>query len=371
MLVSSIGLAALKSREGVKLKAYQDSVGVWTIGYGSTKGVKRGDIITQAQADALLSKDIDSHAKPILDAVKVKLELADHEADALVSIAFNIGVGGFKGSTFLRLLNSGDRAGCAKAMLAWRKPPEILTRRKAEQAQFLTPYSVALPKARSTDAKPVVVRKVVPVQLADLGDDLPPEETAAGEDIDMEGDNAPISEPVDLNPDEVKALQTKLRALGYAEVGIPTGEFGSKTAGAVSAFQKQEGLPITGGADKATLARLSIAQPRPVSTERASLSSSDIRASSAPVQQTFRAKVWAGVTAAGGVVLTAFQGVTSFFGEAREKLAPVQEFFHDIPPVVWFGGATGVAVLLWHLSRSSEAGQVEQVRTGETAGPAG
>jgi lysozyme len=155
MLVSPIGLAALKSREGVRLTAYKDSVGVWTIGYGSTKGVKPGDRITQAEADALLERDIDEHARPILDAVKVPL--ADHEADALVSIAFNIGVGGFKGSTFLKRLNEGNRASCAANIMLWKKPPEIISRRTAERDQFLTPYSVALPKARSTDARPVSV----------------------------------------------------------------------------------------------------------------------------------------------------------------------------------------------------------------------
>lgn len=151
--MTEIGLAALKSREGVRLTAYRDSVGVWTIGYGSTKGVTAGMTITQAQAGELLARDIDEHAAPILAAVKVPL--ADHERDALVSIAFNIGVGGFKGSTFLKRLNAGDRRGCAEAIMMWKKPPEIVTRRTAERDQFLTPYSVALPKARSTDAKPV------------------------------------------------------------------------------------------------------------------------------------------------------------------------------------------------------------------------
>ncbi|HVI27634.1 N-acetylmuramidase domain-containing protein [Hansschlegelia sp.] len=178
------------------------------------------------------------------------------------------------------------------------------------------------------------------------------------------------SPAVDLDPDQVRALQTNLRALGYAEAGIPNGVFGPKTAAAVAAFQKQEDLPVSGGADAATLQRLAIARPRPVSDDRASLSTADIRATLAPVQQSFHAKVWAGVTAAGGAALTTVQGAASFFGEAREKLAPVQEFFHDIPPVVWFSGVTAIALMLWHLSRKSEAGQVAQVRSGETAGPA-
>ena len=152
-IMTPLGLAALKSREGVRLRAYQDSVGVWTIGYGHIKGVQRGQVITQAQADAFFLDDLATHALPILSCIKVPV--ADHERDALISVAFNIGVGGFQGSTFLKRLNVGDRAGCAAAIMFWTKNPELVTRRNAEQKQFLTPYSVSAPKARSNDARPV------------------------------------------------------------------------------------------------------------------------------------------------------------------------------------------------------------------------
>ncbi|WP_227438009.1 lysozyme [Methylobacterium sp. W2] len=169
-IMTPLGLAALKSREGVRLKAYLDSVGVPTIGYGHTKGVKLGQVITQAQADAFFLEDLASHALPILSAIKVPV--ADHERDALISIAFNIGVGGFTGSTFLRLLNAGDRKGCSTAIMSWTKNKELISRRTAERDQFLTPYTKAAPKARSTDAKPVsaplstLVPPVVPAPAA-------------------------------------------------------------------------------------------------------------------------------------------------------------------------------------------------------------
>ena len=152
-IMTPLGIAALKSREGVRLKAYLDSVGVPTIGYGHIKGVKLGQVITQAQADAFFLGDLASHALPILASIKVPV--ADHERDALISIAFNIGVAGFRGSTFLKRLNAGDRKGCAEAIMMWKKPPEIISRRTAERDQFLTPYTKAAPKARSTDAHPV------------------------------------------------------------------------------------------------------------------------------------------------------------------------------------------------------------------------
>ncbi|MFD1330792.1 lysozyme [Methylopila musalis] len=150
--MTAIGLAALKSREGVRLTAYKDSVGVWTIGYGSTKGVKQGDKITQARADELLMEDLAAHDITAF----VTVPLADHEADALRSIAFNIGLAGAKGSTFIKRLNTGEsRQSVAEAIMMWKKPAEIISRREAERDQFLTPYTKALPKARSNDAKPV------------------------------------------------------------------------------------------------------------------------------------------------------------------------------------------------------------------------
>lgn len=154
-IMTLLGKAALKSREGVRLKAYLDTQGVPTIGYGRIKGVRMGQTITQAQADAFFEEDLASHALPILSCIKVPV--SDNEQDALISIAFNIGVAGFRNSTFLKRLNAGDRKGCAEAIMFWTKNKELISRRTAERDQFLTSYSKAAPKARSTDARPVSV----------------------------------------------------------------------------------------------------------------------------------------------------------------------------------------------------------------------
>lgn len=155
-IMTPLGIAALHSREGVRLTAYLDTQGVWTIGYGHTKTAKRGMVITQAQAEALFLNDLASHALPIISAIKVPV--ADHERDALISVAFNIGVNGFKTSTFLKRLNAGaPKKEVADAIMQWTKNKELITRRRAEADQFLTPYSVRAPKARSDDAKPVSV----------------------------------------------------------------------------------------------------------------------------------------------------------------------------------------------------------------------
>jgi hypothetical protein len=81
-----------------------------------------------------------------------------------------------------------------------------------------------------------------------------------------------------LTPDQIKSVQLKLRQLGYAEVGQPNRVWGDKTAAAVFAFQKQEGLPATGHFDDATRAALDVASPRPAPEERATANVDDLRA---------------------------------------------------------------------------------------------
>lgn len=141
MRMSLRGRQRLTDREGKRLKAYPDTVGVWTIGVGHTAAAgppvpKAGMVITAQECDDILSRDLVHYEDLINKAVKVPL--ADHEFDALVSIVFN--VESFAKSTAIKLLNKGDRAGCAAHIMDWRKPPEIIGRRHTEQSQFLTPY---------------------------------------------------------------------------------------------------------------------------------------------------------------------------------------------------------------------------------------
>jgi lysozyme len=156
---SAIGLAALIGREARRLTAYLDSVGVWTIGIGHTAAAGapipyRGLTITREECDAIFARDIIQYEDAVRRAVKVPL--ADHQFDSLSSICYNIGSGGLTGSSFVKLINaSASPAVIRAAILAWRKPPEILSRRTAEADQFQTPYSVRLPRARSTDAAPI------------------------------------------------------------------------------------------------------------------------------------------------------------------------------------------------------------------------
>lgn len=139
--MSPHGRLLLSQREGIRLKAYRDSRGVPTIGCGHTSAaglpaVVMGMTITPQQCDAILTSDLAKFELALNAAIKVRT--ADHEFDALLSITFNVEK--FIHSTAIRLLNEGDRAGCAKHILDWEIPPEIIGRRHTEYAQFITPY---------------------------------------------------------------------------------------------------------------------------------------------------------------------------------------------------------------------------------------
>jgi GH24 family phage-related lysozyme (muramidase) len=90
MNISKKGLDIIKKYEGLRLTAYKCPAGVWTIGYGHTKGVSNGMVITQAQADKYLLEDI-AFAEKNVNSFNSKYFWTQNEYDALVSFAFNVG----------------------------------------------------------------------------------------------------------------------------------------------------------------------------------------------------------------------------------------------------------------------------------------
>jgi lysozyme len=137
---SGKGLALTEQYEGCRLTAYQDQVGVWTIGYGHTGAdVTPGLTITQQQAEALLAKDVLTAARCVNS--MVKLQLTQGEFDALVDFVFNLGAGNFARSTLLTALNAGDFARAAAQFECWDRAGGIvvaglLRRRQAELGLF-------------------------------------------------------------------------------------------------------------------------------------------------------------------------------------------------------------------------------------------
>lgn len=134
-----------KEAEGLRLSAYPDpgSGGdPWTIGYGSTRGVKKGMTITLDEANTRLAADMDQAGSAVTRWVDVPL--SQNQFDALCDFVFNLGEGNFRGSTLLKKLNAGDYAGAAAEFPRWNKAsgkvlPGLVTRRAAERALFERP----------------------------------------------------------------------------------------------------------------------------------------------------------------------------------------------------------------------------------------
>ena len=142
--ISEAGIDVLIEREGIVLTAYQDSVGVWTIGCGHTAGAGPpepvpGMTITEEEAAEILNKDLDEFEDAVND--NITKPMTQNQFDAFVSICFNIGQGGFAGSTFVKRFNEGaEPEAVDEAIAFWDKPPEIVPRRNGEIAQFLGGY---------------------------------------------------------------------------------------------------------------------------------------------------------------------------------------------------------------------------------------
>lgn len=142
MQTSYKGIALLRQFEGLKLASYKDSAGVWTIGYGHTKGVKQGDVITSEQADAYLLEDLLAVEQCINDCVNV--ELTQNQADALASFVFNTAAHEcekFRTSALCARLNARQYAEAGKQMLRWNQSNGkiimgLVKRRKIELELF-------------------------------------------------------------------------------------------------------------------------------------------------------------------------------------------------------------------------------------------
>ncbi len=141
---SDAGLALTKRYEGLRLKAYQDSGGIWTIGYGHTgSDVHSESEITSLEAEVLLRADLRDAIDCVNAAVKPPLE--QNQFDALVDFCFNAGRGNFAHSTLLLKVNASEFGGAADQFGLWIKvngqPNRGLQRRRsAESAMFRGTY---------------------------------------------------------------------------------------------------------------------------------------------------------------------------------------------------------------------------------------
>lgn len=138
------GLSLIKEFEGLRLEAYDDGVGVWTVGYGTIKyptgvRVKRGDKITLQQAETYLKNDLKWAVETVSKVIKVPI--TQNQFDAMVSLTYNIGATAFTSSTLARKLNAKDYNGASAQFLVWNKAGGkvmngLVRRREAEKKLF-------------------------------------------------------------------------------------------------------------------------------------------------------------------------------------------------------------------------------------------
>ncbi|KAF1026199.1 MAG: Lysozyme RrrD [Acinetobacter bereziniae] len=145
MNTSQTGINLIKGFEGKRLSAYDDGVGVWTIGYGTIKypngvRVKKGDTCNDSQAESYLKNDLVKLESAINRLVKVPLN--QNQFDALSSFTYNLGETNLSKSTLLKKLNAKDYKDAADQFLVWNKAGGkvmngLVRRREAERSLFL------------------------------------------------------------------------------------------------------------------------------------------------------------------------------------------------------------------------------------------
>ena len=139
MTTTEILLEKLMEMEGCRLEAYKDAAGVPTIGYGHTKNVRMGDRITQYWAKEMLREDIEEAEWQVKE---LNVARTEGQLDALVSFAFNLGIGRLTRSTLLKTIrNGGSKAQITKEFKRWvyadgKQLPGLVKRREWEARRF-------------------------------------------------------------------------------------------------------------------------------------------------------------------------------------------------------------------------------------------
>lgn len=167
-MINAAGEELLSRSEGTRLTAYLCPAGIPTIGRGHTDGithqmVRDGYTITPGQERAMFAQDMQEWERDVLACLKRKPN--ENQLAAFICFAYNIGIGGFKGSTALKRFEAGDDIGCADAMKLWNKitvdgikvvSNGLVTRRAAEAALFLTPVGSMAPMPQQVDFSDII-----------------------------------------------------------------------------------------------------------------------------------------------------------------------------------------------------------------------
>lgn len=139
--INQSGLDLIKYYEGLRLVAYKDLIGKWTIGYGHTETTHEGQSISESRATELLMKDIERFEKGV-EKLLTGPSINDNQFSSLVSFAYNLGLSNLGSSTLLKIVNHGNYPAAANEFIKWCKAggkeiPGLLARRRAERDLFL------------------------------------------------------------------------------------------------------------------------------------------------------------------------------------------------------------------------------------------
>jgi len=147
MRTSDAGRAIIREYAGLRLNEYLCPANKWTIGYGWTIGVKKGDVWTKEQAEEMLVEGLKVFEKQVLSAIG-NAPTTQHQFDAMVSLAYNIGVANLLRSSVLREHKAANYVVAANNFRKWNKAtvngalvelPGLVRRREAERALYLKP----------------------------------------------------------------------------------------------------------------------------------------------------------------------------------------------------------------------------------------
>lgn len=373
MRVSDRGFAEILSHEAIVLDRYKDSVGVWTIGCGHTAVAGAPDprqpipSLTAAEAIDLLRRDLARYEQDVERAVKVKL--AQHEFDALVSFHFNTGKIGK--ATFVKKLNAGDRAGAAQGMMAYRIPAEIIERRTKERDLFrVGVYSGdgkvnIYPASKSGAVQWSKGKRVSVASLLAAG--TPPKAASP----------APRAAATLLVDEKlIRKVQQTLNDKGWPEVGSIDGDLGPRTQSAVMSFRfthNPQLEPLTPTIDQAFLDALEAYGTRPVSVARAATTAQDLKAEGEPTILTAETIQKASVGALGfaGVGAVDQQGkidqakeAVEGFGAARDITEKALDLIQWAAQKWWIAVIIFAAYIIWK-NRKVISQRVADHRTGK------
>lgn len=267
MKVSDNGLQLITQFEGCRLTAYQDNVGVWTIGYGHTRGVKRGQTISKAQALDFLRQDVATAENQVMD-YDSKYHWNQNQFDALVSFAFNIG-------SIHQLTQNGTRSisQISAKIPAYNKASGrvlkgLTSRRTAERALFDKPVATSVKNETPTTSSGVKKSSLKSLQEALNADGI---RDSKGRELSIDGILGPNTEWALDNcilqsgskGVTVKWLQMHLNTIAgdvfAAENLSPlsaTGAFSNQTVRAVVVYQSYRGLKSDGIVGKKTLLQM-------------------------------------------------------------------------------------------------------------------